>query len=433
MKEFTALIFSFLLAFLAIPQNGVAFQDTAIFDGFSFNLNNPGARAAGMGGAFTSLADDGTAMVTNPAGLWQIDRPEALLGEFKLNNEKGQYMDNDPNSFGASDDWIYKQKRKNISSYSFGSFLYPINPGKAVLGIFTHQLVNFKSYSQADSAIVQGYPAFQNIADLRKLDVRSYGVSGALKLTDTLSLGVSGKYDVLHYDMSNTFFDSSVSSSFSDRNNVIGSFASRGFDDDYTIVAGVLWTPTEKLHLGFSYMMGPEFDIQTPYLKGNAFPSGTPYYADNYPSTLFSLPDVWSMGVSYRFSEFCTVSIDGKYITYGSLDKGFAQIYESPGNPDRLNYKSRNIFEPHFGAEYVFMIGDTPLAPRLGYYYERSHGIKYTGEAAQDRKIWMGGYNRHFMSGGFGTVLFNHYQLDVAFKGSNRSDRELTVSMGYQF
>ena len=38
-----------------------------------------GARALGMGGAFTAVADDGSASYWNPAGLAMIDRPELLF------------------------------------------------------------------------------------------------------------------------------------------------------------------------------------------------------------------------------------------------------------------------------------------------------------------------------------------------------------------
>jgi len=42
-----------------------------------FNLNGSGARAAGLGYAFTGIADDATAISWNPAGLTQIYGMEA--------------------------------------------------------------------------------------------------------------------------------------------------------------------------------------------------------------------------------------------------------------------------------------------------------------------------------------------------------------------
>ena len=38
-----------------------------------------GAKALGMGGAFVSIADDASAVYWNPAGLYMLDRRQALL------------------------------------------------------------------------------------------------------------------------------------------------------------------------------------------------------------------------------------------------------------------------------------------------------------------------------------------------------------------
>lgn len=45
----------------------------------SFSIVGAGARAAGMGGAFTALADDASAVSFNPAGLALLIRPEASV------------------------------------------------------------------------------------------------------------------------------------------------------------------------------------------------------------------------------------------------------------------------------------------------------------------------------------------------------------------
>lgn len=60
MKKFAVL---FLLVMLAVPS-------------FALDL---GARAMGMGGAFTGLADDVNAIVVNPAGLTSINRESSLI------------------------------------------------------------------------------------------------------------------------------------------------------------------------------------------------------------------------------------------------------------------------------------------------------------------------------------------------------------------
>jgi len=54
-----------LLTVLSVNQGGAAAAGLAD----SFLRLGPGARAMGMGGAFIALADDGTSVHWNPAGL----------------------------------------------------------------------------------------------------------------------------------------------------------------------------------------------------------------------------------------------------------------------------------------------------------------------------------------------------------------------------
>ena len=52
--------------------------------GESFLRLGVGARALGFGGTFISLADDGTAVYWNPAGLGQIQKPQVTLNHAYL-------------------------------------------------------------------------------------------------------------------------------------------------------------------------------------------------------------------------------------------------------------------------------------------------------------------------------------------------------------
>jgi hypothetical protein len=47
---------------------------------FQFNFSTPGARANAMGGAFIGLADDGSASISNLAGLVRLARFDFLVG-----------------------------------------------------------------------------------------------------------------------------------------------------------------------------------------------------------------------------------------------------------------------------------------------------------------------------------------------------------------
>ena len=70
------MVMVFGLTFGAYAQSNVLTEDF-------FHMGNDlgvGARAVGMGGAYTGISDDYTAMYWNPAGLGQMKRREFNIG-----------------------------------------------------------------------------------------------------------------------------------------------------------------------------------------------------------------------------------------------------------------------------------------------------------------------------------------------------------------
>jgi long-subunit fatty acid transport protein len=74
MKRNLALILIILLPVILIAQN-----ENAGTSGFTFLKVNYSARAAAMGNAYTGLSNDADAVFFNPAGLVQIDSPQASI------------------------------------------------------------------------------------------------------------------------------------------------------------------------------------------------------------------------------------------------------------------------------------------------------------------------------------------------------------------
>lgn len=65
---------------LADPTSAQNINDDAGTSGFSFLKINISARAVGMGGAFTGLADDISSLYYNPAGIAGLDTRQMILG-----------------------------------------------------------------------------------------------------------------------------------------------------------------------------------------------------------------------------------------------------------------------------------------------------------------------------------------------------------------
>lgn len=96
-----------------------------------------GARALGLAGAFTALADDATAASWNPAGLIQLERPEASA-VFRAGWETHQYAS------GADD---FNTSRDDVESRNLNYFsvVYPFQAGgrNAVVSLNYQEVYDF--------------------------------------------------------------------------------------------------------------------------------------------------------------------------------------------------------------------------------------------------------------------------------------------------
>lgn len=123
-----------------------------------------GARALGMGGAFTAVADDATAAEWNPAGLAQIDRVQFQLGGQYLDTEIDRSLAIEQNlRQGALDlrTVVYEDSSASDSSpqFDFATIAYPILLGKykdntLVIGAsYFQNRVFFEDYQFTNTAI----------------------------------------------------------------------------------------------------------------------------------------------------------------------------------------------------------------------------------------------------------------------------------------
>jgi long-subunit fatty acid transport protein len=96
-----------VLALLALAALPLLAQD--------MNIMGAGARARGMGGAFIGVADDATAVGWNPAGIANLDKPEAsAVGLFNMKTFKNEWSYNDPTipyDTSATEDWLCRSRR----------------------------------------------------------------------------------------------------------------------------------------------------------------------------------------------------------------------------------------------------------------------------------------------------------------------------------
>lgn len=127
--------------------------------GFSFLKISPSARAAGMGDAFTAVANDVTTIFFNPAGLTNVKNID-----FSFNHTN----------------WIVNSKLLS------GVVAFPLG-AKGVLGL---SIIRFAAEEFEETTIFEpeGTGKFIQVGDI--------AVAGAyaIKLTDRLSFGIKGQY-----------------------------------------------------------------------------------------------------------------------------------------------------------------------------------------------------------------------------------------------
>lgn len=382
-------------------------------DNNSFNLNfrfnNPGARANGMGGAFIGLADDATAAYTNPAGLTILTEPEVSI-EYKI----GEY-DNTFTLFGPPNSQDFTE---TSNGFSFLSLVHPTE--NVTFSMYRHELMNI--HSEDDFADYSNYIRME-----RDIKVVTYGVGLGFKVADSLSLGGSIGFAQMRYYCTTELFDDASFSSPPDPRILID-----GEDISTQFNLSLLWNPVGGLNVGLVYRQGPEF--VTTYDSFEDTDNDGKF--DEISSTKYTLkvPDVYGVGVSYRFNFGLTIAADVNYIEYSDLltDFRFPDGSTEFGGISTNDFDVDDTFEIHAGIEYVFSIDSTPVAVRGGYTHKPDHSIHYTGSTAGSLVGWKNwapeGDDNNIFAVGLGAVFLERLQIDGAASFGD-FEKEYTVSL----
>jgi len=281
------------------------------------SLPGVGARALGMGGAFTAIADDATAATWNPAGLAQLTKPEASLVAESADSETsnkafsyGYSLDEkfrEPNcvcGFGQSEDYRETSARQRTSSDSteatFLSATYPFVVGRRNLVVqvsarrllapssvessstisWSDTLTYYQFYSVGDGtfdeipyfdATFVGEDRYAISQDLDR-GIETYSLSVASSLTDKISLGLTVNYNRSTLrQVSTQRLDATYPAGYDEEFNPInGSLQSvekarsEWSVDTYSFDVGALWRPIPQLRVGAVLHIGTSSDFDRP-------------------------------------------------------------------------------------------------------------------------------------------------------------------------
>lgn len=438
---FTAL--ALCLAPGAVPAQGV--PESVVPPILQFSFSNPGARSMGFGGAFVALADDATAAFANPAGLVQITKPEISIEGRSWSystpfTERGR-IEGQPTGIGVD---VVAGLREGISSddvagVSFLSLVLPQNNWS--IAFYRHRLADFESFTQTQGLFAGAGTTCCRFTDQRArtdLEVVSYGLSGAYRLTDALSLGLSLVFFEGNVDVQWEVF-------LPDEDDILQSFAPTSYlpermavqaslhvdNSDFGLTTGFLWTLSPRWRLGGFYREGPSFELHGETLSG---PSGS-FFGLPAAGTLVeqstspsAFPDVYGLGCVFRPKDGrLTLAFEWNRVEYSTiLDR------LDPADFDTDDIVLNDGDEFHLGGEYVFLRSTPVVAARLGVWLDPDHQPRATeASGLLERALLPPGASQIHWSLGIG-LAFKNSQIDLSADFSDLVDT-VSLSAIYSF
>ena len=413
-------------ALLAAASSAFAITDEEGNASLQFNFSAPGARSLAMGGAFIGLADDATAAFSNPAGLVQLASSEVSF-EQRINDFDTEYVQGGsytPDPFNI-DGLTYASARSSTHSPSFVSYVWPHESW--AVAVYRHEFLNYETAFTSrgiDSGLADGVGDIFPFSASIDVNITNYGLSGAFKATDKLSLGLSLNNYNLDLD-SNTRRFTTINDSV-----VRFSTEQKGEDGAFGFSLGAQYRINDQWQTGLVYRHAPEFKYTASIVPGNiVFPriDKTAY---------FNTPDLFGIGVVYRPTDAWTVALDVSHVMYSELTDDMQSNFRL----DDSDAESRAALDPldiddgvevRLGMEYTFTEAKVPFSLRAGLWRDPEHTIRFqgtpqlSGDAVANAVLFSTGGDELHTSVGFGWA-FEKVQIDAAFDASERNE---TVSL----
>jgi long-subunit fatty acid transport protein len=319
----------------------------------------------------------------------------------------------------------------SVTGISFLSYAYPAKRG--AFAIYRQELANFEAdvetHGPTFDFILQGQNLplrFYPTRTKASISIINYGVSGAYRINDKLSLGVGlssleSSYDQLtrRYD-----FDGAADVDFSD-SNVVNTLKRSGGDRVTGFNVGFLWNAARTLSLGGVYRRRADFNLQEIIYETDS--SGAISSSAGFTSTKFSIPTILALGVALKPNDQITVALELNRAKY-------SDIKFSP-----KGVRADDADEIHLGGEYVFVSPNYRVPLRLGAWHDPDHQPAFRGsvhEGDLDERVnallFPRGKSQWHYAGGVGFAYSTKFQLDAGFDRSD-STKIFSLSAVYRF
>jgi len=366
-----------------------------------YQINEHGARAQGMGGAFVAQAADASAIFFNPAGLgFQkgfrfMGGTTVILPSTKFTGGAGTSMESQ--TFFPSNLYL-TYGMENGLTFGVGVF----NP----YGLGTEWPTSWDGRQQAVKTDLQTFYINPTIA---------------YKFSDQLSIGVGVSYVLGKVTLKQRVPTLSALAPAPTPAANDGTITLDGDGTGIGFNAGILYKPTKDLSIGVSYRSLTKIDFE-----GDAkvtdmaalatfFPGGTGKTTLPFPSSLFG-------GIAYNVTEDFTLEADVQYVGWSEYNELILDIPKGPAfpltgqplqGPQTLKKEWENSILLRLGGEYRM----DKLALRAGVVYDQ------TPQPDKSVEPMLPDANRIELVAGFGYKLTDNFSIDAAFQFISFSDR----------
>jgi hypothetical protein len=263
------------------------------------------------------------------------------------------------------------------------------------------------------------------------MDVISYGISGAYRLSDSFSVGAG----LVYYDTS--FEIQSDLYFWDDLDDPMGSGTSYlpeyfvlgqtlfGDDQSFGLSAGILWRISQRWSVGGRYRQGPEARMSGQARAGSILDLGVPpgTVIDFDFEAIAEMPDNYGIGTAYRSNNGrLTIGFEWDRVTYSKTPESLELDDQTVDDADQL----------HLGAEWVFLQSRPLVAIRAGIWHEPDHQTRANDNADDFTRAHLrpGDDQLHYALG-VGIALKN-FQVDGALDFSDAVNTgSLSVIFGF--
>jgi len=339
-----------------------------------FRLPEAGAKAMGMGFAFTAQADDPSAIYFNPAGLTQLKGQNVMVGVTYVRENGGEFTGTTPVDNTTA---IKNETQKSLNFYIPNAYYTKTNASTG----FSYGVGIFSPFGLGQEYDNKSTSIFRN--QITKINLQTIVVNPtiAFKVNEFLSVGAGIDWMYGKAKLAKTAVVPGV-----------GNIYDLGLDGDgdaWGYNFGLLLKPSANLRIGANYrspftLKIKDGDVEirninstVPFVPNPAPPpsafttaqvfGGTSF--DTKGSTTISLPATFALGVSYTMDKL-TVNADADWTFWHSYSSLPIDIKDNKGAllPDTNAPKNwKDVVALRLGAEY--RVTD-PLALRAGFVYD---------------------------------------------------------------